>query len=196
MKSKLTLPSYKSPLSMAISQSCGGRGWRLSCLSDGSFWECLSLVPVSQKSWFVFFLFFFEKCPLYTCRLRNIELQTQEAATQVKKFSAFLCMRRCKSQGSFKWFPWYVPHLSGDRAPVFSLTSGFTIGSDCSLFAFLGAHWLMLKGCNHWFHFSGLSSWSWIWPIFGKHFLINFCPMVLRGSSQIRQKCLIHHTSW
>ena len=133
MKSKLTLPSYKSPLSMAISQSCGGRGWRLSCLSDGSFWECLSSVPVSQKSWFVFFLFFFEKCPLYTCRLRNIELQTQEAATQVKKFSAFLCMRRCKSQGSFKWFPWYVPHLSGDRAPVFSLSSGFTIGSDCSL---------------------------------------------------------------
>lgn len=90
MKSKLTLPSSNSPLSMAISQSCGERGWQLFCLSDGSFWECLSSVPMFQMSWFVFFLFFFAKCPFYTCRLRNIELQTQEAATQVKKFSASL----------------------------------------------------------------------------------------------------------
>ena len=41
---------------------------------------------------------------VYTCKLKNTELQTQEAAFQVKEFSSFLCMGRCKSQGSLKLF--------------------------------------------------------------------------------------------
>ena len=50
----------------------------------------------------------FGNCLLYTCKLRNTELQTQEAAFQVKEFSSFLCMGRCKSQGSLKLFSWYI----------------------------------------------------------------------------------------
>ena len=33
--------------------------------------------------------------------------------SQVKEFSAFLCMGRCKSLGSLKSFLWYAPQLSG-----------------------------------------------------------------------------------
>ena len=33
--------------------------------------------------------------------------------TEVKAFSTFLCMRRCKSLGSLKSFPWYAPQLWG-----------------------------------------------------------------------------------
>ena len=65
-------------------------------------------------------LFLFGMCLLYTCRLRNIGHITQEAASQVKELCAFLCMGRCKSQGSLKLFPWYVPQLSGACNPVFS----------------------------------------------------------------------------
>ena len=45
----------------------------------------------------------FGKCLFYTCRLRNTELQIHETRSQVKKFSAFLHMGRCKSQSSLKF---------------------------------------------------------------------------------------------
>ena len=38
------------------------------------------------------YLFFLEKCLFYTYRFGNIELQTREAAFEVKEFSTFLCM--------------------------------------------------------------------------------------------------------
>lgn len=41
--------------------------------------------------------------------LRNTELQTQEAAFQVKEFSSFLCVGRCKSESSLKSFSWCIP---------------------------------------------------------------------------------------
>ena len=87
--------------------------------------------------------------------------------SQVKKFCTFLCLGRCKSQGSLKLFPWCVIQLSGACDPVFSrVCSRFTIGSGCNLmtarwqvFSFLswlGVHQLTLEGFNCWFHFSGL----------------------------------------
>ena len=39
-------------------------------------------------------LLFLEKCIRYTCGLRNNELETQEAASQVKKLTSSLCMGR------------------------------------------------------------------------------------------------------
>ena len=46
---------------------------------------------------FYFFVFsIFGKYLSCNCRLRNTELQIHEIASQVKKFSAFLCMERCK----------------------------------------------------------------------------------------------------
>ena len=62
----------------------------------------------------------FGKCLFYTCRLRNIELQIHESVSQVKKFSTFLCMGRCKSQGSLKLFPWCVPQPSEACNAAFS----------------------------------------------------------------------------
>ena len=43
------------------------------------------------------YLFFLEKCLFYTYRFGNIELQTREAAFEVKEFSTFLCMWSCKN---------------------------------------------------------------------------------------------------
>ena len=108
----------------------------------------------------------FGKCLFYTCRLRNVELQIHETRSQVKKFSAFLHMGRLRSQGSLKLFPWYVPQPSGACNPAFWVSLGFTVGSGWSghslmtarwqVFPFLWAHWLTLKGCNRWFHSSGV----------------------------------------
>ena len=74
----------------------------------------------------------FGKCLFCTCRLRYAELQIHETASQVNKFSAFLCVEWCKSQDSLILFPWYVPQLSGACNPAFSVSTGFTIGSGWS----------------------------------------------------------------
>lgn len=34
--------------------------------------------------------------------------------SQVKEFTTFLCMEKCKSMGSQKSLLWYAPHLCGD----------------------------------------------------------------------------------
>ena len=101
----------------------------------------------------------FGKCLFYTCRLRNIELQIHESVSQVKKFSTFLCMGRCKSQGSLKLCPWHVPQPSEACNAAFSeFPQGgcSPMTSRWQALPFLRVHWLMLKGCNCWFHSSGL----------------------------------------
>ena len=45
---------------------------------------------------FFFRFSIFGKYLSYNSRLRNSELQIHEIASQVKKFSAFLCMGRCE----------------------------------------------------------------------------------------------------
>ena len=42
---------------------------------------------------------------------------------QVKEFSTFLCMGRCKGLGSLKACLWYVPHLSGASTLHFNILS-------------------------------------------------------------------------
>ena len=57
--------------------------------------------------------------------------QTQQTS-QVKEFSAFLCMGRCKSLGSLKSFLSYASQLSGASIFWFSV---LTLGSSHSLTA-------------------------------------------------------------
>ena len=54
--------------------------------------------------------------------------------SQVKEFSTFLCMGRCKSLGSLKSFLSYASQLSGARVLCFHILSSsmLTIGSGCS----------------------------------------------------------------
>ena len=125
-------------------------------------------------------------------------------------------MGRCTSQGSLKLFPWYVIQLSGACDPVFSrVSSRFTTGNGCNLMTarrqvfsllsllswvfslswvdlgFTSSHWRasIVDSISQVF-----PSWSGIWPIFGRHFMIKLCFMVLWGSSQIRQNFLMHHS--
>ena len=44
---------------------------------------------------------------------QTINANYRRRITEVKAFSTFLCMRRCKSLGSLKSFPWYAPQLWG-----------------------------------------------------------------------------------
>ena len=121
----------------------------------------------------------------------------------LKKFSAFLQMGKCKSQGSLKLFPWYVSQPSGACNPAFWVSSGFTIGSGwsgCSpmtarwqVFPFLRAHWFRLKGCNSWFHYWSLPllvTNTIIWETFHDQLL----SAALGGSSQFSQTFLIWHS--
>ena len=66
--------------------------------------------------------------------IKTVLLIKEDQISQVKEFSAFLCMGRCKSLGLLKSFLWYVPQLSGARILCFS---GFTFGS---------AVWWLLDG--------------------------------------------------
>ena len=53
---------------------------------------------------------------------------------QVKEFSTFLCMWRCKSLGSLKSFLWHAPQFSGACVLLFSILSPLRVHSwrDCS----------------------------------------------------------------
>ena len=66
--------------------------------------------------------------------------------SQVKKFSAFLCMGRCKSLSSQKSFLLYASQLSGTNILCFP---GLTIEGGCSL---MGAGWqvLLFPPRAHW----------------------------------------------
>ena len=50
--------------------------------------------------------------------IKRLLLIKENQKSQVKKFSTFLCIGRCKSLGSLKSFLWYAPQLS--QHPVFS----------------------------------------------------------------------------
>ena len=63
------------------------------------------------------------------------------------------------------------------------------------------------SGCNHWWlwhhlftdtagniPFLSSSSWSEIWPIFGRHLMTNFCPVVLGGLSWYGKNSCEHAT--
>ena len=155
-------PCNNFPLSKPIPQSCGKREWQPFCLVRWIFLG-LSTIFASVSS--------VEICLLFDPLLESVyftpvDLETlnfKSMRQDLKKFSAFLQMGKGKSQGSLKLFPWYVSQPSGACNPAFWVSSGFTIGSGWSgmtarwqVFPFLGAHWFTLKGCNHWFHSSGL----------------------------------------
>ena len=92
---KRRIPFCQNPFHNLVEKE----GNDLSALSDGSFCKRLPSVPVFHIVGFLFFLFIPVKCLLYSCRLRDIELETQEAEFQVTDFSTFPRMERCKSQG-------------------------------------------------------------------------------------------------
>ena len=87
----------------------------------------------------------FGNCLFYTCILRYGELQIHETASQVNKFSTFLCMEWCKNQGSLILFPSYVPQPSRVCNPAFSVSLGFTIGSGWSGCSLMTVRWCWLK---------------------------------------------------
>ena len=45
--------------------------------------------------------------------IKRLLLIKENQISQIKEFSTFLCMGRCKSLGSLKSFPWSAPLLSG-----------------------------------------------------------------------------------
>ena len=71
--------------------------------------------------------------------IKRLLLLKENQISQVKEFSAFLCMGKCKSLGSVKSFLWYVPQLSGASFLRFHILS------------FLRVHhgeWLQPDGCQ------------------------------------------------
>ena len=73
--------------------------------------------------------------------VKRLLLIKENQISQVKEFSTFLYMGRCRSLGSLKSFLWYAPQLSEARILCFHILSS------------LKAHQLMLEGYNHW----------WLW---------------------------------
>ena len=146
--------------------------------SNGSFWECLPSVPVFQM---LLLLFLFGKCLLYTCRLKEYSqpkswelyfiqrefwgLQAQEATSQVKEYSAFLCMGRCKSLGSLNHsFDMHLSYLGAVSCIFISWVSwGLTIGSGCSLMADMAGNIPFLRSSplgQEFDRYLGDTSWS------------------------------------
>ena len=56
-------------------------------------------------------------------RNKTLPLIKENKISQVKKFSTFLCMGRCKSPSSLKLFLWYAPQLSGTSILCFLILS-------------------------------------------------------------------------
>ena len=63
--------------------------------------------------------------------IKRLLLIKENQISQVKKFSAFLCMERCKSLGFLQSFLWYAPQLSG-ASILFSHSESFQ-GSSAHL---------------------------------------------------------------
>ena len=70
--------------------------------------------------------------------------------SQVKEFSAFLCMERHKSLGSLKAFFWNAPQLSRASISCFLILSflGCTVGGGCSSWFLDGAGPALILGSN------------------------------------------------
>ena len=168
------------------------------------WWDLSSFVPLC-------------KCLLYTCRLKKYS--QPKKLRVIRNFEGFKPGRphlKLKNLAlSYVWedtsvwahwnhsFDMYHSYL-GSVSCIFTfwVSSWLTIGNGCNLMparrqvffsflSFLRVHRLTLEGCSLWWLI--LSSWSGIWPIFGRHVLIKFCPTVLGGSSQFRRKLLICH---
>ena len=79
---------------------------------------------------------------------------------QVKEFSTFLCMGRCKSLGLLKSFLLYAPQHLGLVSKVYTHWASFPQGSLWevaivwwlldSRYSPVQAHWLTLEGCSCW----------------------------------------------
>ena len=95
---------------------------------------------------------------------KRLPLIKENQISQVKEFSPFLCMERCKSLGSLKSFLAYISQLSGasilqashilyptpiPRASVFILWSGSS-NRHCSSWVPLGFRNSHLEGQNPW----------------------------------------------
>ena len=100
-----------------------------------------------------------------------------------------------KSRTRLRNFPLHFTSL-GLVSCVFTswVSSGLTIGSDCSL---IDAGWQVFLSFLTFFqgslaHIGGLLQILSSWTIFGRHFMIKFCPILLWVSSQIRWKFLIY----
>ena len=78
-----------------------------------------------------------ERLNIKSLAIKRLWLIKENQISQVKEFSAFLCMGRCKSLGSLKSFLWYASQLSGAYILVSTswVFSGLTVGSGCSLLA-------------------------------------------------------------
>ena len=77
--------------------------------------------------------------------------------SQVKEFSAFLGMGRCKSRGFLKSFLWYAPQLSGVSILCFHILTFLTgsswsaaITDDCDILWLLTQYCLLFM-CSHGF---------------------------------------------
>ena len=142
------------------------------CLSYGSSWESPSLT--SKMAAFGAGVFKWLR-PVFLCSSRKsayfmpvyLEILNfkRKRASQVRKFSALLCMGRCKSQGSLNPIL-YILATWGLSFCFLSVSLRFTTGSSwsgCHLrtarrqaFPFPRAPWLPWKGCNRWLRLSGL----------------------------------------
>ena len=81
--------------------------------------------------------------------IKNILWIKENQIAQVKEFSAFLCMGRCKSLGSLKSFLSYASQLCGVSVLCFHILSSsmLTAGSGCSQWLWDHADILLLPKC-------------------------------------------------
>ena len=118
MESDFVLPCDNSPLSVSIPQFYGKGGDDCPNCFISFIFGGVSTIGTSVPNVEICLpLLFFGKCLLHICRHKNIYnlsvesyvlfrknllgLQTEEAASKVKEFSTFLCMRRVTSLKSF-----------------------------------------------------------------------------------------------
>ena len=83
--------------------------------------------------------------------VKRLLLNKENQIFQVKEFSAFLCMGRCKSLGSLKSFLWYAPQLSGASIQCILL-----------ILSLLGVHMWEWGGWSVWWLDGGHSAPSWV----------------------------------
>ena len=80
-------------------------------------------------------------------KIKRLLLLTKNQTSKVNDFSAFLCMRRCKSLGLLKLFLWYASWLSRASILFFSILSySQRVGVCCSGCWLDGEHNLLFTG--------------------------------------------------
>ena len=122
--------------------------------------------------------------------IKRLCLIKENQISQVKEFSGFLCMGRCKSLGSLKSF--FDMHLSY-LGPVFSVfhiqvSSGLLVGNDCSLMA---ARWQVFfpswvpSGLTQlrWWLQLVITVTSFVYSCSRKHSISQFLPLVWNSTN-------------